>query len=221
MSDLYSRVADLSATKRALLAHRLNRKIVESLANKHSSRTKRLVAYIVPKDGQKPRPGDLRGYISQKLPEYMIPSAYLFLEAIPLTASGKVDRRALPMPVQSLLESEEDFVAPANEIEEVLAGIWSDVLGQRRISANRNFFELGGHSLAAAQVVYRVRDIFQVELPVRKLFEAPTVAELSHLLRASEKRPGQTLKIAKALKKLKAMSPEEAKRLLEEKRKRN
>ncbi|HVG21077.1 MAG TPA: phosphopantetheine-binding protein [Blastocatellia bacterium] len=221
MSDRYSRVASLSASKRALLALRLNRKIAESAAKKHSSRTKRLVASVIPKDGQPPPVSELRSHLSQKLPEYMLPSAYVFLDAIPLTSTGKVDRRSLPTPSESLLESEADFVAPHNDVEEVLAGIWSDLLGRGQVSTTRNFFELGGDSLTAAQVIYRVRDIFQVELPVRKLFEAPTVAGLSQVLVANEKRPGQTEKIAKALKRVRALSPEETRRLLEEKRKRN
>ncbi len=108
----------------------------------------------------------------------MVPSAFVRLEAFPLTPSGKVDRKALPAPELEEMRREE-FVAPRTALEEVVAGIWAPLLGLRRVGAHDNFFELGGHSLLATQVVSRLREVLQVELPVRVLFEAPTVAELA------------------------------------------
>ncbi|HEY7767793.1 amino acid adenylation domain-containing protein [Longimicrobium sp.] len=133
----------------------------------------RLVAYIV---------GDteveaLRAHVRRSLPEYMVPSAFVFLDALPLTPNGKLDRKALPAP--ELASTEERFVAPRTPMEEVLAGIWAQVLRLERVGVEDNFFELGGHSLLATRVVSHIREVFGVEVPLRALFAGPTVAELA------------------------------------------
>jgi acyl carrier protein len=109
----------------------------------------------------------------------MVPSAYMMLESLPLTPNGKVDRRVLPAVDTLTLDTKEDYVAPRTPVEEALAEIWAKVLGRQQVSVRDNFFELGGHSLLATQLTSRIRDAFQVELPVRYLFEAPTVAMLA------------------------------------------
>jgi amino acid adenylation domain-containing protein len=124
----------------------------------------------------------LQAYLTEKLPEYMIPSAFVVLESLPLTPNGKVDRRALPAPDQIKAEIAGSYVAPRTPIEEVLVKIWAEVLGLKRVGINDNFFELGGHSLLATQLISRVRDAFGVELPLRSVFEAPAIAELSKLI---------------------------------------
>ncbi|HEY0607972.1 MAG TPA: amino acid adenylation domain-containing protein, partial [Herpetosiphonaceae bacterium] len=121
----------------------------------------------------------LRTFLKDRLPAYMLPSAYVMLDALPLTAHGKVDRKALPAPESEGLAPDSLYVAPRTPIEEVLVGIWADVLHLERIGVNANFFELGGHSLLVTQVISRLRATFQVELPLRSLFEAPTVAGLA------------------------------------------
>ena len=121
----------------------------------------------------------LRRWLAQKLPEYMVPSSFVLLDSMPLLANGKVNRRALPAPDQSRPEGEEHYIAPRNPAEEMVASIWADVLRLERVGVEDNFFELGGHSLTATQVVSRVRQTFQVELPLRTLFESPTVAALA------------------------------------------
>jgi amino acid adenylation domain-containing protein/thioester reductase-like protein len=123
--------------------------------------------------------GNLRSFLQQKLPNYMVPSSFVFLNALPLTPNGKIDRKALPAPDRIRHELEEDFAAPRTPIEEVLAGIWSEVLGLERVGIQDNFLELGGHSLLATQIISRLRDIYQVELSVRQLFDRPTVAGLA------------------------------------------
>jgi acyl carrier protein len=133
-----------------------------------------LVAYVV---GEGVEPAGLRGYLRAKLPEYMVPSAFVGLEALPLTPNGKVDRKALPAPEGRGVE--EGYVPPGTPTEELLAGIWGEVLHLERVGRQDNFFALGGHSLVATQVVSRVRERFTVELPVRHLFEASTVAGLA------------------------------------------
>ncbi|MFP2913762.1 phosphopantetheine-binding protein, partial [Pyxidicoccus sp. 3LFB2] len=114
----------------------------------------------------------------QKLPEYMVPSALVLLDTLPLTANGKVDRKALPVPELRTAEPE-SFAAPRTETEQLLAGIFSAVLNVPRVGLHDDFFELGGHSLLATQLVSRVREAFHVELALRTLFEAPSVEQLA------------------------------------------
>jgi amino acid adenylation domain-containing protein/thioester reductase-like protein len=139
---------------------------------------KRLVAYIVPQPEQRVSVNVVRSFLKEKLPEYMLPSAIVILEALPITSNGKLDRRALPAPdLQSQLSDK--YVAPRNPIEEILSVIWAQVLKVDLVGIHDNFFELGGHSLLATQLVSRVRTNLKVELPLRSLFAAPTIAQLS------------------------------------------
>ena len=140
---------------------------------------KHLVAYIVPNKGQAPTSSQLRQFSKEKLPNYMVPSIYMMLEFLPLTPNGKVDRRVLPAVDTLSLNTKEDYVAPRTTVEEELARIWGQVLGKQQVGVHDNFFELGGHSLLATQLTSRIRDRFKVELPVRILFEAPTMAMLA------------------------------------------
>ncbi|MCP4660942.1 MAG: non-ribosomal peptide synthetase, partial [bacterium] len=144
---------------------------------------RRLAASVLAAPGSEPRPRELSEHLQASLPDYMVPPAFVLLEALPLLPSGKVDRAALPAPERRGPEA--DFVGPGGPTEELLAGIWAAVLGIDRVGANENFFELGGHSLLATQVVSRVREVFGVELALRMLFEAPTVARLAAVVEAS------------------------------------
>ncbi|HEU4408791.1 MAG TPA: amino acid adenylation domain-containing protein [Polyangiaceae bacterium] len=137
---------------------------------------KRLVAYVVGTAGAPPSPEELRDFLRDTLPEYMVPSSFVALEALPLTPNGKVDRKALPAPA---VPAAADRGAPRTATEDLLAGVWAEVLGLKQVGIRQNFFELGGHSLLATQVVSRVRRALGVELPLRALFDHPTVAELS------------------------------------------
>jgi acyl carrier protein len=143
---------------------------------------KRLVAYVVSSQEKTPTSNALRSFLKQHLPEYMIPSTFVFLDSLPLTPNGKGDRRALPAPDGTRPELEQTFVSPRTPAEKTLAGIWAEVLRLERVGIHDNFFELGGHSLLATQVMSRVRTAFQVELPLRTLFEKPTVAELAEVI---------------------------------------
>ncbi len=145
---------------------------------------KRLVAYVVAAPAAAaPAFSELRGFLSEKLPEYMVPSAYILLDEIPLTPNGKVDRRALPVPDEARPELGGVYVAPSTELEEAVAGIWAEVLKVERVGVHDNFFELGGHSLLVTQVVSRLRKSLQVELPLRSLFESPTVVGLAETIK--------------------------------------
>ena len=145
---------------------------------------KRLVAYVVPHTQQKPTVSDLRSHMQARLPDYMLPSTIMLLELLPLTPNGKLDRRMLPRPTGVRLESEETFMPPRGPIEEALVSIWADVLRLERVGIHDHFFDLGGHSLLVTQVIGRVRQTLQVELSVRALFEAPTVATLARRIEA-------------------------------------
>jgi amino acid adenylation domain-containing protein len=139
---------------------------------------KRLVAYVVAVPGQEPAERELHAFLQEKLPEYMVPSAFVTLESLPLSPNRKVNRSALPRPEQTG-QAEEEFVPPATPLEQTLADIWAGALGVERIGCRDNFFRRGGHSLLAMQVVARVRDALQVDLPVRLLFEVPTLADMA------------------------------------------
>src|SRR5205807_1924547 len=122
-----------------------------------ASEEKRLVAYVVPQaqDGTAPNVSELRRYLKEQLPDYMVPAAFVLLAELPLTSNGKLDRPALPIPDQSHLSCEQLYIEPSTVTEEILAGIWSEVLHLEQVSIEDNFFELGGHSLLAIQVVSR------------------------------------------------------------------
>ncbi len=149
---------------------------------------KRLVGYVVAAVGERVDPGILRSELGQELPEYMVPAAVVVMEKLPLTAHGKLDRKALPEPEWI---SGSGYRAPRTPEEEILCGLFAEVLGVERVGIEDNFFELGGHSLMATRLVSRIRTTLGVELAIRVLFEAPTVDKLSGRLReGGRKRPG-------------------------------
>jgi len=144
---------------------------------------RRLVAYVVPADpSAPPAAAALRDALRTTLPEHMVPSAFVFLDALPVGSTGKVERAALPAPEP--VEAGEAYRAPRTPVEEALAGIWAGVLGAARVGVRDDFFALGGHSLLATRVVSRVREAFGVELPLRDVFEAPTVGGLAERVEA-------------------------------------
>jgi len=148
---------------------------------------KRLVAYVVFVENTKPSVGDLRAFLGTQLPEYMVPQVFMTLDTLPLAPSGKIDRKALPSPDGSRPELARVFVAPRTPTEVKLAEIWQGVLGINRIGVHDGFFELGGHSLLATQVVSRMRDLFEFELPLRVLFESPTIAAIAERIDTSQR----------------------------------
>jgi acyl carrier protein len=151
---------------------------------------KRLVAYVVLNQARQNggtetgenRPKELRNFLRGKLPDYMVPAAFVLLDALPLTPNGKVDRRALPRLEAAHGESETPFVAPRNPTEQALAAIWARVLGRERVGIHHNFFDLGGHSLLATEAIAAIRDACRVEVPLRHLFENPTIAGLAEAI---------------------------------------
>ncbi|MFE8605167.1 non-ribosomal peptide synthetase [Archangium violaceum] len=178
---------ELGEIETALRGHPGVRDVVV-VAREDSPGDKRLVAYLVAKPEHTLAAAELRTFLKQSLPEYMVPSALMVLDKLPLSPNGKVDRKALPVPDQA--QTSQEYVAPRNETEQLLAQLWSEVLKAPRIGVHENFFELGGHSLLATQVLSRIRTAFRVELPLRDLFEAPTIATLATRLDAAV-RAGQ------------------------------
>jgi amino acid adenylation domain-containing protein len=143
---------------------------------------KRLVGYVVMEDGKDATVAELQSYLRERLPEYMTPSALMPLEKIPLNANGKLDRDALPKPELLRYGSEMDFVAPRSTMEESLQKIFTDTIGVDRAGVFDNFFELGGDSIKATRLASRVRELFQIELPLGTFFERPTIAELAEFI---------------------------------------
>ncbi|NOX38153.1 MAG: amino acid adenylation domain-containing protein, partial [Calditrichaeota bacterium] len=140
---------------------------------------RRLVAYVVPENNASLTQETLRDFLGQTLPDYMIPASFIFLEAFPLTPNGKIDRKALPAPDYATIVSETPYVAPRTPTEEIVARQMAAVLNLERVGVQDNFFNLGGHSLLATQLVSRINDAFDIQLPLTAVFEAPTVEGLA------------------------------------------
>jgi amino acid adenylation domain-containing protein len=170
----------------------------------------RLVAYVVAEEGAVDA-GELRAHLAARLPEYMVPAAFVALDALPINRNTKVDRAALPAPEQVAMGS----VAPRDETEELLAALWAEVLGADGVGIHDSFFAAGGHSLQAMQLATRVREALRVEMPLRSLFEAPTVAGLAERLRA-EGSPARLERVARSARLVRAMSDAEVRARLED-----
>jgi len=177
---------------------------------------KRLVAYVVPARQPRPAAGELRGVLLKKLPEYMVPSNFVFLDALPLTPNGKVDRRALPEPGKVRPDLDTEYVAPRTPIEAELTKIWAEVLYLNRVGVHDNFFDLGGHSLTATRVVSRVLTRFQLEIPLQSLFVAPTVAEMAAVIEAHQRKNIGEADLERMLTEVESLSEDEARRQIAE-----
>ncbi len=142
----------------------------------------RLVAYVVPAANVNPGIEDLRRHISKQLPDYMVPSVFVFLDNLPLTPNGKLDERALPEPSLARPELAGAYISPESPVEKLLAEIWTEVLGVERVGIQDNFFDLGGHSLLSVRLFVRIREVFDVNLPLNSLFRNPTIEYLAELI---------------------------------------
>jgi len=175
---------------------------------------KRLVAYVISDRDPPPSTTELIRFLGETLPAYMIPSIFVFLDSLPLTPSGKVDRRSLPAPDQQRPALEHVFVAPRTPVEQSLAEIWTSVLGLQQVGINDNFFELGGHSLLATQTVSRVRLVFEVEMPLRCIFESPTIALLALEITSLKLKDTDNGELDLLLTEVEQLSDEEARAFL-------
>jgi len=180
------------------------------VAREDASGGKRLIAYVVAREEPPPAASELRDYLKRTVPEYMVPASFVVLDTLPLTATGKVNRNALPLPEQARPELDQAYVAPRTAVEEVLCGVFSEVLQIEPVGVRDSFFELGGHSLLATQVSSRVRIAFQVELPLRGFFEAPTVERLAATILNDQQDRERVERTAELLLKLSTLSDEDA-----------
>jgi aspartate racemase len=176
---------------------------------------KRLAAYVVCSQGREPSVGELRRFLRERLPDYMVPSHFVFLDQFPLNTNGKVDRDALPEPDRTRFDGGEGFVAPRTETEKILAGIWADLLRVEQVGVFDDFFELGGHSLLAMRITSRVREAFGVEVPLRAFFLTPNVEGLAEAVEAA-RREGrhEDNEIKQTLDVLENLSEEEVRAML-------
>jgi acyl-coenzyme A synthetase/AMP-(fatty) acid ligase/acyl carrier protein len=167
-----------------------------------TSETRQLIAYVVPEAGHQLSNEQLAGQLQASLPHYMVPGTFAIMESLPLTSNGKIDRKSLPSLDQAEATGQQAYVAPRNVTEEKIAELWQELLAVERVGVYDNFFNLGGNSLNASRLLYRIHDVFEVELPLSQLFEATTVADVALLV---EQR---------ILEQLASMSDEEAARLV-------
>ena len=176
---------------------------------------KQLIAYLVPSQPERtPSVSDLRRFLQAQLPDYMLPAAFLFLDLLPLTPNGKVDREALPLPEGARPELAAAFTAPRTPVEETLAEIWRQTLRVERIGVHDNFFELGGHSLLATQIVTKMQDAFQVEIPLATLFNSLTIADLAREVAQAQIQATDAQDLDDVLQQLDGLSDEEVAALL-------
>jgi amino acid adenylation domain-containing protein len=187
--------------------------LMQEDAQRNSSR---LVAYIVRRPGMEATTSELREYLKNRLPEYMLPVGFVTLDSLPLTSSGKIDRKALELYAPARPQASCEYHPPRTALEKVLAGIFSEVLGVSQVGAFDNFFELGGHSLLGTQVVSRIREVFQIELPLRRIFEEPTVSGLAQALLLDPAEQARIQRMAELLMKFSNLSDEQAERLLQQ-----
>jgi len=175
---------------------------------------RRLVAYVVPQREKPATVGELRKFLTARLPEYLVPSAFVLLEVLPRMANGKVDRRALPAPSTARPELDTLFVAPQTPLEVELAAIWAEVLSLDEVGVHDNFLELGGDSLTASQVISRVIKRLYLDLPVQALFQAPTVADMAVMIGEHQNKNVSADELNYAVTELESMSDEDVQRLL-------
>jgi acyl carrier protein len=175
---------------------------------------RRLVAYLVPTARPAPTVSVLRKALADALPDYMVPAAFVVLDAVPKTPGGKVDRRALPAPGRARPDLDQPLVAPRTPVEAAVCSIWAEILDLDEIGVHDNFFELGGHSLAAGRIITRMAETFHADLPLRALFETPTVAAIAAAIAVHRAREAERTAQERLLAELEQLPEDEVNRLL-------
>ena len=205
---------ELGEIEAVLSRHQGIKDVVVSVSEETSG-DKRLVAYVIPKEGKTPQNNELNEFLKKNLPEYMIPSFFVMMDAFPLTPSGKVSRRGLKSPKKIKRDGEIPLAAPRTPTEAEMTTIWMDVLGVGQIGIHDNFFHLGGHSLLATRIISRLKATFQVDFPLRILFESPTIAEIAEEIDQRLARRMEPSEMKELLDKLEDISDEEAQRFFD------
>jgi len=188
------------------------------VAKMEESEAGRLIAYIVPVDSHLPTTTSLRSHLQAKLLNYMVPSRFVIMASLPVTSNGKIDRHSLPDPANLRPDLDAPFLPPRSPLEKCLVGIWSSVLEIEPIGVHDNFFDLGGHSFLATQVMSRAHNTFHVKLPLRTLFEYPTVADLAARISEIQSKMVAQEDLADLLTKLESLSDDEAQKLADSER---
>lgn len=184
--NIIERFNRLTPNKQSLLTLWLDQHRSESSAPDAADADQQLIAYVVLKDDAPGTVAQLREYLKGRAPGYMVPDTFLQLDALPLTANGKIDRARLSELSKTGRTTDDGFVAPRTELEAELAGLWVTILKVERVGINDNFFDLGGHSLLATRLIFQLREHFHIDLPLRALFEAPTIALLAPVIVQSQ-----------------------------------
>jgi acyl-coenzyme A synthetase/AMP-(fatty) acid ligase/acyl carrier protein len=193
----------------ALLDHAAVKEVAV-IARPDQNGDSRLLAYFVPAREPRPSVGELRSFLGDRLPQYMIPATFLALRSLPLTPSGKVDRRVLPEPGNRRPDLDIPFVAPKTPVEAELSQIWAEILGFEVVGIHDNFFDLGGHSLAATRIVSQLIKKFQIEIPLPFLFQSPTVAEMAKVITERQAKKLNEHELQSILNDLESLSDDEA-----------
>ncbi|HEX2644713.1 MAG TPA: phosphopantetheine-binding protein, partial [Thermoanaerobaculia bacterium] len=205
---------ELGEIQAALAAHPAVREC--AVIDRHdASGSPFLAAYVVQRPETPTDPGELRGFLAGRLPDYMVPAAFVFLDALPLTPTGKLDRRGLPAPDRARREGTGAIAPPRTPTEEIVVEIWREVLALDQVSVEDGFFDLGGHSLLATQALARVQQAFGVEITLRELFRNPSAAALSARIDERLGSAGPEDDLASLLDELDGLSDEEARARLE------
>jgi acyl carrier protein len=184
------------------------------LLQKDSRGDHRLVAYVVSRENGSFNPAKMRDFLKGHLPEYMIPAVWVKLDDMPLTPNGKIHRQGLPAAAQGKLVDERTLAPPRTPVEQVLVDIWAEVLDVDAVGIHDNFFKIGGHSLLVAQLLSRLRESFQIELPLRAFFEAPTVAELAEVMTSKPEQRVRIQRIAELMISIANYSDDEVEAML-------
>jgi acyl-coenzyme A synthetase/AMP-(fatty) acid ligase len=203
---------DLGEIERALLAHPQLIAAAVVAWNRESAE-KYLTAYVVARESSTLTVNQLRGFLSEKLADYMIPSGFMFLQSLPLT-NGKLDRTALPRPDRKRPNLDTPYAPPRGDVEARLVRIWQAVLDVHPIGIHDNFFDLGGHSLAASRTISRLIQTFQLELPIKALFESPTIAAMATVIAQNQVKLASEAELGQMLREMEAMTEEDAQKVL-------
>ncbi len=213
-NNYQTRIRDLSPEKQSYLAHQLSTELGSTVSK--SPAAQQLVAYITSKDGQTLSSNDLRDFLKKKLPAYMLPSTFNFPEELPRLPNGKVNRRELHM-LDEAASQEEVATPPCSPVEEVLSGIWSQILNRNSIGMHDNFFEIGGHSLLVIQMISRIRSTLNVDIPLISVFDSPTITKLTLVILQDENTREKTETTASLLLEIASLPEDEVNNLLKEK----
>lgn len=188
--------------------------ISNAVVSLHNGSSDRLIAYLVPKSEAIFSLDEIRVFLRARLPNYMIPAAFVIRDSLPLTATGKIDRRLLAAVNLDQIDEQSMLVSPRNPMEESLARIWGNVLNLDKVGIHNNFFDLGGHSLLAIRVMSLIREVFGVEVPLRAMFEAPTIAELAVTVTLHPTKQLYDPETAQILRDVETMTEEEVQKIL-------